>query len=158
MLKELRNCNRQLFLCPPQKIGENLTIIFLNCYFSKQIYPLAHQTKFTSHKQYYLCDLLFYRNAKRTRADQRILHFFVLSPKRSDWQTLKCKSSNKPFPQLACYWYGLLRWMFLILCDNWNTLFLKKFFVIPKTFPTAMLLRSLKDVSQQRSVFYVSPQ
>ena len=27
------------------KIGENVTNI-LNCYFSKQIYPLTHQTKY----------------------------------------------------------------------------------------------------------------
>ena len=34
LLRELRNYNRKLILCPPQKIGGNTTNI-LNCYFSK---------------------------------------------------------------------------------------------------------------------------
>ena len=135
------------------KISENVTNIW-NCYFSNQIYSLTYQTKFTSHKQY-LCGLLFYRNVKRTHAGQTILYFFVLSPKRNDWQTFKCNRSNKPFLQCVCYWYDLLRWMFFILCDNWKKLLFKKFSVTLRTFPTTMLLVSLKEVFQKRSIIYV---
>ena len=43
-LKELRNYSRKLLLSAT-KISGNTTNI-LNCYFSKQIYTLAHQTKY----------------------------------------------------------------------------------------------------------------
>ena len=44
-LKELRNYNRKIFLCPAQELDGKKTNI-LNCYFSKKIYTLVHQAKY----------------------------------------------------------------------------------------------------------------
>ena len=66
------------------------------------------------------------RNVKGTYTDQSIRHFFVLSLKRNDSQTFKCSCINKPFLQCICYWYNLLRWIFLIICGIWKTLFFIK--------------------------------
>ena len=77
------------------KIGEDATKI-LNCYFSKQIYPLAHQTKylkmwkskFTSNKQY-LCCLLFSRNVK-TNIQTKVYYIFLYPL----WKETTHKPSN----------------------------------------------------------------
>ena len=42
----------------------------------------------------------------------------------SNWKETTYKLSKEECP---CYWYNLLRWMFFIPCDNWNTLFFIKF-------------------------------
>ena len=53
------------------------------------------------------------RNAKKTRTDQSIPRVFLLCLKRNDPQTFKSGSCKNPFLQCVCYWYNLLRWMFL---------------------------------------------
>ena len=79
---------------------------------------------------------MFYRNVKRTHADQYIyiLHFFVLAPKRNNWKIFKSNNSKKPFLQSVCYWCDLLWWMFFVLCDNWESLFFKKVYRYSKDF------------------------
>lgn len=44
-LWEIRNYNRKLFLRSPDKKNKNAASI-LNCYFLKEIFTLAHQTKY----------------------------------------------------------------------------------------------------------------
>ena len=47
LFKELQNCERKLFLCPPQKCNPKKSITnILNCYFSKKLYPMTHETKY----------------------------------------------------------------------------------------------------------------
>ena len=128
-LKELRNCNQKLFLCPSQKEVTTqqtfqtaiilnkctLWLIKLNIYIKK--------TKFKSHKQY-LCCVLFSGNVETNIQTKMYYIFLALSLKRNGSQTFKCSSSNKPFLQCICYWYNLLRQKcFFILCDN--TIFYK---------------------------------
>ena len=63
------------------------------------------------------------------------------------------------FLQCVCYWYNLLWWMFLILCDNWKTLLFIIVYHYPEIILTAMLLLSLKPVFWRKSAFYpLSPQ
>ena len=163
-LKELRNCNQKLFLCPPQKevttqqtfqtaIFLNkctLTLIKLNIYMKK--------TKFKSHKQY-LCCVLFSGNVETNIQTKMYYIFLALSLKRNGSQTFKCSSSNKPFLQCICYWYNLLRQKcFFILCDNWKTLFFIKIIAALRAFPAAMFPRSLREVVWKRSIFYNTAQ
>ena len=131
-LQKLRNCNRKLFLCPPQKIGGN-TINILNCY-----------------KQYFF-GLLFSRNARKTDIDQSIRQAFLICPKRSVSQTFESNRCKKFFPKSVYHWYNLFRWGFFILCDNWKQHFLHKFIVTQRLGVTALLLRSLKQVFWMKS-------
>ena len=62
--------------------------------------------------------LLTSGNARKTQTD----HVFLPCLKRSDPKISKSGSSKNPFPQCACYWYNVLRWMFFILCGNWKPL------------------------------------
>ena len=119
------------YFCVCHKIRESGTNI-LNCFFSKLIYPSAHQTKhlnellhfkFTFYKQC-LFGLLFSTNINRTLTHQSILHLFVLSFEKNVSQTFKC--SSRVFLQCVCYWSNLLRRMFFIPCDNWKWLFFYK--------------------------------
>ena len=48
--------------------------------------------------------------------------FFYFVWKEATYKPLKSGSSKNPFLQCICYWYNFLRWMFLILCDDWTTL------------------------------------
>ena len=75
-LKELKNCNRKLFLYPPQKIGNNINQYFklllfkVNIHIKRSIYK--QKTNFTTYKQY-LFGPLFTRNVRETDTDQSIL-------------------------------------------------------------------------------------
>ena len=114
MLKELRNYNRKLFLCPPQKQAETQTKI-LNCFFQNK-FTLWHirlniyiwKTQFSSHK-HYLFGLLFSRNGKKTHTGQSILLTFLLCLKRNVSLTLKSSSCKKVFPKCVYHGYNLLR-------------------------------------------------
>ena len=82
------------------KIGGNRTNI-LNCYFSKYMYTLAHQTIYlhmenyiTSHKQYFF-GLLFSRNAKKTDAHQSILQTFLIQSQKKRLRNLLKKQIQK---------------------------------------------------------------
>ena len=108
-LTELWNCNGKLFLCTPQKIGENTTSI-LNCYFSKYIYSLANYKiyNFTSHKQYSF-GLIFSGNQKKIHTDNAFVQVFLLCLKRNDSQTVKSSNCQKRFLQWVRYCYNLFQ-------------------------------------------------
>ena len=151
-LKELRNCNQKLFLCPPQKEATTQqtfqTAIFLNkcTLWLIKLNIYMKKTKFKSHKQY-LCCVLFSGNVETNIQTKMYYIFLALSLKRNGSQTFKCSSSNKPFLQCICYWYNLLRQKcFFILCDNWKTLFFIKIIAALRAFPAAMFPRSLREV------------
>ena len=79
---------------------------------------------------------------------------FLLCLKRNDSQASNSNNCKKLFLQCASYWYNLLGVMFFIPCGNSKTLvFLEKFIVILRFFPTAMFLHSLKQVIWKKSVF-----
>ena len=121
------------------------TDVFLNKFTLFQIKPNIYiwKTKFDFHKQYLFC-LLTSRNAKKTRTDHSIPLVFLLCLKRNDLQTLKSGSCKISFLQCVRYWYNLLRWMFLILCDTWKTLLFVKVYRYSDTFeaPCCCLLWS----------------
>ena len=102
LLKELRNYNRRLFLCPPQKQAKTqadskLLFLKINIHFdtSDQIcayqklksscydkYTKLSKTKFFSHNQY-LFGLLFCRNAKKdSNRPKYTINFVTLSEKK----------------------------------------------------------------------------
>ena len=142
------------------KISRNTTNI-LNCFFQNE-FTLWHirlniykwKTKFTPYKQYFL-GLLFSRNAKKTDTDQSELQAFLFCLKRNVSQIFKSSSCKKVFPKCVYHWYNLLRRMFFIPFDNWKEYFLHKFIVTLRLGATAMLLRSLKQVSSKKSAFCV---
>ena len=98
-LKELRNCNRKLFLCPPQKYAKTQPTFQTAIFLIKCILWLIklniymYKTKFTSQKQY-LCCLLLSRNVKRNIQTRVYYIFLVLSLKRNGSQTFKCSSKE----------------------------------------------------------------
>ena len=130
-LKELRNYNRKLFLCPATKIGKSTTNILIS-YFSKHIITLWHikvticrqKNKFTSHKLYSfgLTFLEIQRRFIQTKYTTRSL--FCL--KRIDSQTFKRSNCKKRFLQCLCHSYNSLLKMFFIPRDNWRALFFIK--------------------------------
>ena len=109
----------------PTKKNSGKATNILKCYFSKQIYNLAHQTKylhienFSSHKQY-LFNLVLPTNVKKTHTDKSILQTFLLCLKTNVSLTFKSNSCKKVFPKCVYHWYNLLRLMFFIPCDNWK--------------------------------------
>ena len=63
---------------------------------------------------------------KKTLTDQIILQVFLLCPNRNDSQTFKISNCKKFLLQCVCYCCNLLRWMFFVPSDNWETLFFLK--------------------------------
>ena len=99
------------------KIGEKTSNI-LTCLFFKILWK--------TFRNQYLFVPLFSRNVLRIYTDQRMYKFFLLCLKSNNIQTFNCSSCKKPFFQRIFYWYKLPRWLFFVLFDNWNTLFLIK--------------------------------
>ena len=89
------------------------------------------KTQFSSHK-HYLFGLLFSRNAKKTHTDQSILLTFLLCLKKNVSLTLKSSGCKKVFRKCVYHGYNLLRWMFLIPCDNWKTFLLIQTYRYPE--------------------------
>ena len=93
--------------------------------------------------------------AKKACTDQSTLQVFLLSPNRNSSQTFKRNSWEKILLQSVCYRWNLLRWIFLIPCDKWRTLFFLKACRYFKIFSTAIFLLSLKQVFWKKSLFYI---
>ena len=131
LLEKLQNCNQKLiFFMSNTKISENVTNNLICC-FSKQIYNLAHQTKykhveqqFASCKEYLLA-LLFSRNVKKTHTDQRIVRFFYSLRKERTHKPSKVAAAETFF----CSMYFIDTACFdecFFLRVNWKTLFFYK--------------------------------
>ena len=80
---------------------------------------------------------------------------FLICPSLSDSQTFKSSSCKKCFLQCACYRCNLLQWMFLVSCDNLNTLFLLIVCYYCEIFSNTILSFTSKQVLWKKSVFYV---
>ena len=103
----------------------------------------------------YLFDLiLLHRNSKRTYTDQSILQTFLFYLKRNVSQTFKCSSCKKVFLKCVYHWYNLLRWMFFIPCDKWETFFIQ-IYRNPKVWYNRLVLRSLKQMFLKKPTIYI---
>ena len=120
--------------------------IKLNTYMQK--------IKFTADKQH-LFGLIFSIKLKEDSYRPKYTSSFLICPNLNDSQTLKSSSCKKFLLQCVCYKCNLLRWMFLVPCDNWKTLFFLKVCRYCEIFSTAILSFSLKQVFWRKSVFYV---
>ena len=120
--------------------------IKLNTYMQK--------IKFTADKQH-LFGLIFSIKLKEDSYRPKYTSSFLICPNLNDSQTLKSSSCKKFLLQCVCYKCNLLRWMFLVPCDNWKTLFFLKVCRYCEIFSTAILSFSLKQVFWKKSVFYV---
>ena len=153
LLKELRNCNRKLFSCPPQnrwKRNHEFTPLF-----NKIIGTFTHQTKYLHVRKLILLLMTnIYLNFFETHTDQNILKWFY-SVWKERLANFKSSSCNKLSPQCVCYWYNLLLWMFFIPCDNWSTWFFLKVYRCSVVFLTTKLLLSLTQVLWKKSIFYM---
>ena len=143
------------------KIGANTTNILKLHFFIIKLHFVTSNQLSTDRKLNLQClfRLLSPRNAKKTQTDQNIPCVFPLCLKRNDPQTFKSASCKNPFLQCIYYCYNLLRSMFFILYDTWNTLLFMKVYRSSETVLREMLLLSLKPIYCKKSLFYaLSPQ
>ena len=155
-LKKLWNYNRKLFLCPPQK-----QIGILNFLHKKDNHFFLKQ---------YLFGLLFSRNAKKTHADQNILHAFWSVWKETTCDPSKATTAKNLFSSVYVAWCMLLVQLFSInvfyhiwqldnIVFHKSCFYLLFFIVILRFFVIAMLLLSVIQVFWKKSVFYfLTPQ
>ena len=101
------------------------------------------KTKFTPHK-HYLFGLLFSRNAKKTHTGQIYYKIFYPVWKKTSYKPSKVKAAKRFFSQVSMFHMIIGRHCFLY-----------KFIVTQKFFATAILLRSLKQVFWNGSLFYL---
>ena len=85
----------------------------------------------------------------------KVYYKFSLCLKRNNPQTFTSISCKSPFLQCVCYWYKLLRWMFLISCDNWKTLLIIKVYRYSEIFLTTMLLLFYWSQCFERSSYFM---
>ena len=105
-LKELRNCNWKLFLCPPKNQAKTQPPFWTAIFLDK--FTLAYQSnylnikrnKFISHKQY-LFGLLFSESPKKTHTDQSIPQVFYSVWKETIHQPSKVQQLRKTFSQVC---------------------------------------------------------
>ena len=64
---------------------------------------------------------------KKSHTDQVYYTFLYSVWKETTPKPSKAATTKKLSFCCVCYCYNLLQWMFFIPCDNWKTLFLKKF-------------------------------
>ena len=145
------------------KISENTNKILKLLFFIINLYSVTSNQISTYRKlNWSLTSSIYFvflplEMQKKTRTDQSTLRVFLLCLKRNDPQTFKSGSCKNPFLQCVCYCYNLLRWMFFILCDNWETLLFIIVYRYSEIVFTAMLLPSLKPVFWRKSIFYTLP-
>ena len=142
-LKELRNCNWKLFLCPPKKQAKTQPPFWTAIFLDK--FTLAYQSnylnikrnKFISHKQYLL--VFSSLKAQRGLTQTNVYHkFFLLCLKRNDSPTFKSTATAK----------NLFSSVHVI-----GTTSFEKFIVTLRFFSIAMFLRWLKNVIWNKFVF-----
>ena len=98
LLKELRNYQRKLFLCPQKnkrKRNQHFQLLFftIDLHFVTSNDVHIQKAKLAYHKQY-LFGLLTSRNAKSTQTDQSILHVFLLCLKKMTHKPLKAAAAK----------------------------------------------------------------
>ena len=100
------------------EIGQNTTNILKLLFFTMNLHLVTTNQLSTYRKLNFplksnIFCLLTSINAKNIQTDQSIPRFLLLCLKSNDPQTFKSGICKNPFLYCVCYWYNLLRWIFL---------------------------------------------
>ena len=96
----------------------------------------VHHKNRGKHKQHFK---LFFESKSKRRLVQTNVHFKFFNLSESKRLTNLPAAAKDFSSSVYCYRCNLLRWMLLVSCDNWETLYFLKVFRYCEIFSTAIL-------------------